>query len=220
MSSEWKNEALNRIREAVVKYDEVSAVELVKKALKAGLDPETVIARSLIPAMREVGSLFAREEMFIPEVMITAEVFNVVMKILKPKIAERGERLGTIGRVIIGTTAGDIHDLGKNLVATMLMTAGFEVIDLGRDVTTEMFVQKVRELEPDILAMSALMTTTMLEQRKVIEALIQEGLRRKVKIVVGGAPTTSEWAEMIGADGYAPDAFEAVELAKELIGAT
>jgi len=220
LSREWKSEVLNKIREAVVKYDQVSAVKLVKKALKAGLDPETVIARSLIPAMREVGSLFAQEEIFIPEVMTTAEVFNAVMKLLKPKIAEKGKRLGTIGRIIIGTIAEDIHDLGKNLVATMLITAGFEVIDLGKDVATEMFVQKVKELEPDILAMSALMTTTMSEQRKVIEALTREGLRRKVKIVVGGAPTTSEWAEMIGADGYASDAFEAVELAKKLIGAT
>lgn len=213
-----KEELFTKIREAVGNYDEESAKELVEKALEKDIDAKTIITEALTPAIRKVGELFAQEKIFLTQLLLAADVFGMALDIVKPKLLEKEKKIETIGRVVIGTVAGDIHDLGKSLVYTMLMAWGFEVIDLGKDVPTEVFVQKVRELEPDILGMSALMTTTMLEQRKVIKALEDAGLRDKVKVMVGGAPVTREWAEEIIADGYAPDAFAVVKMAKKMIG--
>lgn len=212
-----EKELLSEIRQAIITYDEEAVVETVKKTLEFGISPRRVLEESLLPGMQEVGSLFAQEKIFIPEVMLSAEVFNLAMKLVKPAILNRGEEIENPGTVLIGTVAGDVHDLGKNLVATLLIASGFEVVDLGTDISTDVFVQKVRELKPDILALSALMTTTMVEQGEVIKSLIREELRSRIKIIVGGAPVTNEWSTKIGADGYAPNAHEAVELVKRIL---
>lgn len=212
-----EKELLNEIRQAIITYDQETAVETVKKTLQFGTSPRRVLDESLLPGMQEVGNLFAQEKIFIPEVMLSAEVFSLAMKLVKPAILNRGEEIENRGTVLIGTVAGDVHDLGKNLVATLLTASGFEVMDLGTDISSDVFVQRVRELKPDILALSALMTTTMVEQREVIESLIREELRSRIKVIVGGAPVTNEWSAKIGADGYAPNAHEAVELVKRIL---
>ena len=212
-----EKELLSMIRQAIITYDQETAVETVKKTLEFGISPRRVLDESLLRGMQEVGNLFAQEKIFIPEVMLSAEVFNLAMKLVKPAILNRGEEIENPGTVLIGTVTGDVHDLGKNLVATLLIASGFEVVDLGTDISTDVFVQKVRELKPDILALSALMTTTMVEQREVIKSLAREELRSRIKIIVGGAPVTNEWSTKIGADGYAPNAHEAVELVKRIL---
>lgn len=197
--------------------NEEGVSRLVREALDAGCSPLEVIEGGLRPGMEEVGARFERGEYFLPELMLSAEIFNrVVGEHVLPLL---GGSLGggSLGRVVIGTVRGDIHDIGKNLVATMLRISGFEVIDLGVDVAPERFVEAVREHEPDILGMSALLTTTMLEMRNVIEALKAAGLRDRVKVIVGGAPVTEEFAREIGADAYARDAVEAVEVCKKLL---
>ena len=212
-----ENELFSEIRRAVIGYDEKTAVETVKKTVELGMSPKRVLEEALIPGIREVGTLFAQERIFIPEVMLSAEVFSLAMKIVKPAILSKGEEVENLGTVLIGTVAGDVHDLGKSLVATLLTAAGFEVFDLGIDVSTELFVKKARELNPDVLALSALMSTTMLEQREVIKSLKKQGLRDKVRVIVGGAPVTNDWSTQIGADGCAPNAHEAVELVKRIL---
>lgn len=212
-----ENELFSEIRRAVIGYDEKTAVQTVKKTVELGMSPKRVLEEALIPGIQEVGTLFAQERIFIPEVMLSAEVFSLAMKIIKPAILSKGEEVENLGTVLIGTVAGDVHDLGKSLVATLLTVAGFEVFDLGIDVSTELFVKKVREINPDVLALSALMSTTMLEQREVIRSLKKQGLRDKVRVIVGGAPVTNDWSTQIGADGYAPNAHEAVELVKRIL---
>ncbi|HEX16246.1 MAG TPA: cobalamin-binding protein, partial [Deltaproteobacteria bacterium] len=171
---------------------------------------------ALIPAMEIVGREYEEGERYVPEMLISAEAMKAAMGVLRPRLVETGVRLK--GKVVIGTVEGDLHDIGKNLVAMMLEGAGFEVIDLGVEVTAERFVQAVREHKPDVLGMSALLTTTMIHMPEVIEALKEAGLREEVKVIVGGAPVTQEYAEKIGADGYAPDAASAVEVVKRLLG--
>ena len=166
--------------------------------------------------MDVVGREYEEGERYIPEMLISAEAMKAAMEVLRPKLVETGAK--PRGKVVIGTVEGDLHDIGKNLVAMMLEGAGFEVIDLGVEVTAKQFVHAVGEHKPDILGMSALITTTMVHMPEVIEALKQTGLRNKVKVMVGGAPITQEYADEIGADGYAPDAASAVELAKRLVG--
>ncbi|MEM1550264.1 MAG: cobalamin-dependent protein, partial [Candidatus Methanomethylicia archaeon] len=157
-------------------------------------------------------------EIFLTELAIAAEAMKEALKIFEPAILKSGRERKVLGRIVIGTVEGDIHDIGKNIVSTLLMASGFEVIDLGVDVPVEVFVEKVKELKPDILALSALMTTTMIKMVDVIKALEREGLRDKVKVMIGGAPTSKDWAREIGADGHGVDAIEAVEVAKKLIG--
>ncbi|RLE54880.1 MAG: cobalamin-binding protein [Thermoprotei archaeon] len=208
---------INKLKVAIIEGDEEEALKVTKELLERGIDPKLIIERALEPAMKIVGEKFEREEYFIPEVMLAAEVFKKVMEFLKPHLGQEvGEK--SKGRVVIGTVRGDIHELGKNLVATMLSVAGFEVIDLGVDVSPEKFIEAVEKYRPDVLGLSALMTTTMIEQKVVIEELKRRGLRDKVKVIVGGAPVTEEWAREIGADGYAANAYEAVRLVKKLLG--
>lgn len=210
-------EILRRIKEAIINYDMDGIKKYVKEALDNGIPPKDIIEKAMTPAMKEVGEKFASGEIFLPEMLASAETFKIAMEVLKPELEKRKESIKTLGRVLIGTVQGDIHDLGKNLVATMLSIAGFEVIDLGVDVPPEKFVEKVKELKPDIVGLSALMTTTMPAQKDTIEALKRAGVRDQVIVMVGGAPVTESWAKKIGADGYASDAFEAVEKAKELL---
>jgi 5-methyltetrahydrofolate--homocysteine methyltransferase len=190
--------------------------EFVQQALDEGLSAEEVLKGGLITGMDEVGKDFKAGELFVPEVLIAARAMHAGMDILRPLLAETD--VTSAGKFIVGTVKGDLHDIGKNLVKMMIEGGGFEVIDLGVDVSAEKFVQAVREHSPDILGMSALLTTTMTSMREVIEALQEAGVRDQVKVVIGGAPVTDAFASEIGADGYAPDAASAVDVAREMVG--
>lgn len=190
--------------------------ELVEAAVAEGVDPADIVNNGLIVGMSEIGELFKRNEVYVPEVLIAARAMHAGMNVVKPLLAEKGNI--TIGKVVIGTVKGDLHDIGKNLVSMMLEGAGFEVIDLGIDVSPEKFIDAVKNTGAQILGMSALLTTTMPSMRDTIEAIKAAGLRDSVKIMIGGAPVTQNFADEIGADGYAPDAASAADLAKQLIG--
>lgn len=206
-----------QLKDAVINGDKDSAAELAKKCLEKGLDPLKIVNEILVPAVLKVGEEWIKGERFIIDLVLASDAMKAALDILKPEIIKRGGEVKRLGRVVIGTVEGDIHDIGKTIVATMLEATGFEVIDLGVDVPVQKFVEAVKQYKPDVIGMSALLTTTMLKQREVIETLKKEGLRDKVKVIIGGAPTTQEWAEQIGADGWAPDAFSAVELVKRLL---
>jgi trimethylamine corrinoid protein len=210
-------ETLKKVYEAVLSYDTDGAEKAALKALEAGADPLKVVEKAT-EAIKKVGDRFGSGEVFLVELIIAGEAMGRVTSVLQPEIERRGIETKSVGRVLIGTVEEDIHDLGKNLVITMLSVNGFEVIDLGKDVSDTVFAEKVRETKPDIVALSALMTTTMVNQRKVIERLREEGLRDGVKVLVGGAPVTARWAEEIGADGYATDAMEALAVTRKTLG--
>ncbi len=205
------------IYQAVMEGDAPTASAQTKAALEAGIPAGSILTQGCIAAMTEVGQLFEQGEMFVPEMLIAARAMQGAMNVLKPHLAE-GD-IKSPGKVIVGTVAGDLHDIGKNLVGMMLEGAGFEVIDLGTDVTAEKFVQAAREQNADLIGMSALLTTTMPSMQATVEALTEAGLRDKVKILVGGAPVTQGFADKIGADGYAPDASSATRKARELVSA-
>jgi 5-methyltetrahydrofolate--homocysteine methyltransferase len=213
-----KEELLSRLKEAVVNGDPDEVSKLCRKVIEVGIDPLEAIEKALVVAIRELGDKWIRGEAFIADLVAAADAMKVGLSILKNEIVKRGKRVKYIGRAVIGTVEGDIHDIGKTIVATLWETAGFEVIDLGVDVPPQKFVEAIKQYNPDIVGMSALMTTTMTKQKETIEAIKAAGLRDKVKIVVGGAPTTEEWAREIGADGWAPDAISSVELVKKLLG--
>jgi 5-methyltetrahydrofolate--homocysteine methyltransferase len=187
----------------------------VEAALEAGIDPSTILNEGMIAAMRDVGRCFEEGEFYVPEMLIAARAMQNGMAILKPHL-QKGD-IKPSGKVVIGTVKGDLHDIGKNLVALMLEGDGFEIRDLGVDVPVEEFVRVLREESPDILALSALLTTTMQMMQTTIDAVIAAGLRDRVKIIVGGAPVTDTYAMKIGADGFSPDASRAVTLAQSLL---
>ncbi|MDR1565217.1 MAG: corrinoid protein [Oscillospiraceae bacterium] len=188
---------------------------LVEQALSEDIAADTILNDGLLSAMGVVGEKFKNNEVFVPEVLRSARAMNQALELLKPYLT--GNSANTIGKAVIGTVKGDQHDIGKNLVAMMLIGAGFEVIDLGANVEAEAFVQAVREHEPAVLGLSALLTTTMGQQKVVIEAIKEAGLRDKVKIMVGGAPVTQEFAQKIGADAFSADAGSAAATAKDLV---
>ncbi|MGI6536783.1 MAG: cobalamin B12-binding domain-containing protein [Caldicoprobacterales bacterium] len=206
---------LKEITEYVKTGNAKKVEELVKKAIDDGKDPGDILNNSLITGMSEIGILFKNNEVFIPEVLIAARAMKAGMAILKPLLIEKDVK--PVGKVVLGTVKGDLHDIGKNLVGMMLEGAGFEVIDLGIDVSPEKFVEAARDNQADCVAMSALLTTTMPHMKDTIEAFEAAGLRENVKIMIGGAPITQSYADEIGADGYASDAASAAELAKNLI---
>jgi 5-methyltetrahydrofolate--homocysteine methyltransferase len=189
--------------------------ELVQAALNEGVEPGDIVNNALIVGMGEIGVLFKNNEVYVPEVLIAARAMQAGLTILKPLLAEKDVK--PVGKVILGTVKGDLHDIGKNLVGMMLEGAGFEVIDLGIDVAPEKFLEAVKTKDANIVAMSALLTTTMPGMKDTIEAIKAAGLRDQIKIMIGGAPVTQSFANEIGADGYAPDAASAADLAKELI---
>ncbi len=207
---------LMKIYQAVLEGDREQALEEVGALVGAGVAPGVILHEGLIPAMDEVGRLFEAGEYYVPEMLIAARAMQAALGVLKPLLVEADVR--PAGRVVIGTVKGDLHDIGKNLVGMMLEGAGFEIIDLGTDVTAEGFMAAIEERGADILAMSALLTTTMPMMETTIQAIEARGLRGRVKIIVGGAPLTAEFARQIGADGYAPDASQATTLAKTLVG--
>jgi len=201
---------------AVIKGDTNSAVAETQKAVDAGGDVQNIINNGLIAAMDEVGDRFSKGLIFVPQMLRSAKVMQECMKLLKPFLKE-GDVISK-GKILIGTVKGDLHDIGKNLVSMMLEGAGFTITDLGVDVSPEKFVQKTQEVEPDIVAMSALLSTTMPSMPQTIAALQKAGLRDKIKIMIGGAPVTNNYALEINADSYAPDAGSAVSKAKQLLG--
>ncbi len=209
-------EILTTIHQGIIDGQQETVAENVEKALGMGLEPATILNESMLPAMTEVGRLFEEGEYYVPEMLVSARAMQAGMSLLKPKLVQADVK--SAGRVIAGTVAGDLHDIGKNLVCMMLEGAAFEIVDLGSDVKPEQFVEAVKANHADLVAMSALLTTTMPNMKTTIEALKAAGLRDKVKVMVGGAPLSTKYAEDIGADGYAPDASRAVALAKQLQG--
>lgn len=204
-----------KITEAIRDGDSYDIAELVQAELDAGTDPHKVLG-AMTAGLDECGNLFERGEYFLPELMMAGEAFSGGMEILEPRLADNA--MGQEGKVVIGTVSGDVHDIGKNLVSFLLKSAGFEVIDMGVDNSTEDFVQAVKENQPDVLGLSALLTTTMLGMEDVIKALDKEGLRSKTKVVIGGGPVSERYCEQINADAYAFDAVAGVNKIKELIG--
>lgn len=214
-----KEEIFSQLREALFFFEIEKARELAVKVVELGIDPVEALEEGLAKPLREVGQRFETGEAFITELIASAEVMEAGSEVLNKEIVRRGANRKSVGKFLIGTVEGDIHSIGKNIVATLLIASGFEVIDLGTDVPTWTFVEKVKEHEPDILGLSALMTTTMVKQKEIIGALMDLGLRSSVKVIVGGAPVTNEWVEEIGADAAGFDAGSAVQKALSLMGA-
>jgi 5-methyltetrahydrofolate--homocysteine methyltransferase len=204
---------LKALADAVIKGDQNTAMEITKAALAEGTAPKSILNEGLIAGMDVVGKRFKNNEVYIPEVLISARAMKMAMQILEPELVKAGVK--PIGKLLIGTVRGDLHDIGKNLVAMMLKGAGFDVIDLGVDVGPEKFVEQVKAGDVNLVGMSALLTTTMPGMESTVKALRES--RLPVKIMIGGAPVTQDYADKIGADGYAPDAASAVDMAKSLV---
>lgn len=204
---------LKVLSESIIKGDQKTAVEITKAAISENMAPEKILNEGLISGMNVIGARFKKNEVYIPEVLIAARAMKMAMEILEPKLVAAGVK--PLGRCAIGTVHGDLHDIGKNLVAMMLKGAGFEVVDLGVDVSPEMFVEKAKASGVQVIGMSALLTTTMPAMEKTVKAIKDAGL--KVKIMIGGAPVTQTYADKIGANGYAADAASAVDIAKQLL---
>ena len=202
--------------DAILTGNAKKAEEVTTAALEAGADPSELLGKYMISAMDEVGKRFECNEYFVPELLIAARAMKTSLALLTPKLAEMGAE--ATGRVVIGTVQGDLHDIGKNLVASMLEGGGFEVVDLGVDVPPQRFVDEVKDSDGAIIALSALLTTTMTQMKAVIEALDEAGIRDKTKVIIGGAPLTQQYCDEIGADGYSDNASAAVSLARALAG--
>ena len=210
------DEALKGIEEAIVSGNKERSSQLVEEALRE-IDSLTIIQGGMMPAMEKVGDRFSCGEIFLPEMLMAAEAWNEAMTLLKPKMLAAGESVAKTGTVVIGTVQSDVHEIGKNIVATLLGTAGFEVHDLGVDIPASKFIGKAEEVDADIIAASAIMTTTMTYQRDILEHLMARGLRDKYIVLVGGGVVNQKWADEIGADGYGETAADGVRVAKELL---
>jgi methylmalonyl-CoA mutase cobalamin-binding domain/chain len=209
------DEILKQMYEETLVGNKPAVVELTDQGIAAGMAPETLLFEALIPALEEVGARFERGDFFVPEMLIAGRAMSGALELLRPLLVSTGAE--TLGTFVMGTVKGDVHDIGKNLVDIMLEGAGFKVIDIGVQVAPETFVEAIREHQPDIVGFSAFLTTTMPMFKVNIEAIEKAGLRDEVVIMVGGAPVTQEFADVVGADGYAPDAASATKLAKELL---
>lgn len=207
---------LKEIVDNLIKGKAPEVKQLVQRAIDAGEDVEKVLNEGLVAGMSVVGAKFKANEFYIPEVLIAARAMKAGMGILRPILAEKN--IKGIGTVVLGTVRGDLHDIGKNLVAMMLEGAGFEIIDLGVDVSPEKFIETAKEKKADLVGLSALLTTTMPSMKDIVKAVGDSGLKDKVKVIIGGAPLTQSYADEIGADGYAPDAASAVDEIKQLLG--
>ena len=206
---------LKQLYESVVSGDAKATQAITKQALADGVDPLKLVNDYMVPAMDEVGRRFEANEYFVPELLISARAMKSALELIRPLLTARGDQ--PLGRVAIGTVKGDLHDIGKNLVGSLLEGGGFEVIDLGVNVTPEKFIATINEKKANIIAMSALLTTTMPSMKTTIDALKQAGVREKVKVLIGGAPITQKYADEIGADGYSENAVGAVALAKKAV---
>jgi corrinoid protein of di/trimethylamine methyltransferase len=207
-----------KMTQSIIDGDADAAVMLAKESLTANIDPLEAISKGFVIGVNTVGDAFGRGEAFLPELVMAGEAMKAAVGTLDPELKRRGAQRQMLGKVVIATVEGDIHEIGKSLVATMLGASGFDVYDLGVDTPGDKLIGKALEVNADIIAMSALLTTTMVKQREVIEELEKEGLRKKIKIMVGGAPVTRDWVNSIGADGFSEDAIGAVALAKKLMG--
>jgi trimethylamine corrinoid protein len=213
-----KNELFPKMSKAIVAGDRATAAALAGDAVRGDLDLLEVIEQGYVPGIEKVGELWEQGEYFLPELITSAEAMKAAMAVLEPELHRKNIGARMAGKVVIGTVEGDIHDIGKNLVASMLQAGGFEVFDLGADVKLERFIEKAEAVGAGLICLSALLTTTMTNQRRLIGLLRDKGLRDKYKVLVGGAPASRKWAEEIGADGYAENAVAAVKLAKSLAG--
>ncbi|MHC1755764.1 MAG: methyltransferase cognate corrinoid protein [Methanosarcina sp.] len=209
-----KEEIIARAKDAITDFDDELAAEVAGEALVAGIDPVELIEKGFTAGMQEVGEKFEQGTLFLPHVLAAAEAMNAGMEVIKPEMERRKSQTKSLGTVVIGTIEGDIHSIGKDIVASMLNIAGFKVVDLGRDVPIKTFVEKAKEIKPQIIASSALMTTTMINQIQIEEQLKEAGIRGQIKTMVGGAPVTQDWADKIGADLYGESATDVVSKVK------
>jgi trimethylamine corrinoid protein len=209
-----KEDIIARAKDAITDFDDELAAEIAGEALVAGIDPVELIEKGFTAGMQEVGEQFEQGTLFLPHVLAAAEAMNAGMEVIKPEMEKRKSQTKSLGTVVIGTIEGDIHSIGKDIVASMLNIAGFNVVDLGRDVPIKTFVEKSKELKPQIVASSALMTTTMVNQIQIEEQLKEAGIRGQIKTMVGGAPVTQDWADKIGADLYGESATDVVSKVK------
>jgi corrinoid protein of di/trimethylamine methyltransferase len=208
---------LTKLTDAVLTGDAKGAVAVTKEALAQKVDPQELVTKYMIPAMDEVGRRFETGDCYVPELLVSARAMKAALELIRPLLAAQGAE--PLGRVVIGTVKGDLHDIGKNLVASMLEGAGFAVADLGVDVPPEKFIAEIRERKAQLVALSALLTTTMPNMKTILEELSKAGVRERVKVIVGGAPVTQRYADEIGADGYSDNANGAVGLARRLVAA-
>jgi 5-methyltetrahydrofolate--homocysteine methyltransferase len=207
---------LQKISEELQKGNYQEVPKLVHEALGSKIPPSKILSDGLVAGMDVVGGKFRRDELFMPEVLVSAKAMQMGMEVLRPRLVESGAKLA--GKILLGTVKGDLHNIGKNLVGMLLEGAGYQVIDLGIDVSSEKFVEEVKGKQPEMVGMSSMVTTTMPRMKEVVESLVESGLRSRVKVIVGGAPVTEKFAQDIGADGYAPDAASAVEKVRKLMG--
>ena len=210
-------ELFSKMAQSIIDGDSDVAEELARQSIAAGLDPLDAITKGFVVGVTQVGEAFSCGDAFLPELVMAGEAMKAAVNTLEPEMARRGSQREMLGKVVLATVEGDIHEIGKSLVGTMLSASGFEVYDLGVDVPSTKIIAKAREVNADIIAMSALLTTTMVKQKEVIEMLEKEGLHGKIKVMVGGAPVTRDWVQKIGADGTSEDAIGAVNIAKLLM---
>ena len=214
-----RDELFDAMGRSIIDGDAEAAASLAQEAVATGVDPLEAINQGFVPGINVIGEEFSCERVVLPQLVLAGEAMKAAIGVLEPEMTKAGSAREIEGRVVLATVAGDIHDIGKTLVGTMLAAHGFEVYDLGVDVATDAIVEKVREVDADLVGVSALLTTTMLVQKEVVTALDEAGLRPGVKVMVGGAAVTPEWVEQIGADGFGQDAVAAVATARELVGA-
>jgi corrinoid protein of di/trimethylamine methyltransferase len=210
------SETLEKVKQAIVDGDDDLVVEQTEHALQEGVNPVEIVKQAIVPGIERTGELWRDNVYFMPDVVLSTEAFKVAMSVVNPKLSEI--ETDKTGRFVMGVVAGDMHDLGKSIVIAMLTGAGFEVIDLGVDVPTEVFIEKAQSLNPDIMGVGCYMTTTMLELKDVMRELKENGLRDKLKVMIGGVPTTQMFADEVGADAWGKDALDAVEKARKLMG--
>ncbi|MGD0753141.1 MAG: corrinoid protein [Anaerolineales bacterium] len=211
-------ELFQKMSQSILDGDSDVAIALAKKSIEAGIDPLEAIANGFVPGVNQVGESFACGQAFLPELVMAGEAMKAAVATLEPEMQKRGTSRQVYGKVVLATVEGDIHEIGKTLVGTMLSASGFQVYDLGVDVPSAKIIEKVKEVDADLVGLSALLTTTMVKQKEVIDELDKLGLRKKVKVMVGGAPVTRDWVKKIEADGYSEDAIGAVGQAKKLMG--
>ncbi|NTW12608.1 MAG: cobalamin-binding protein [Anaerolineales bacterium] len=211
-------ELFKQMAQSIIEGEKEVAEELAKKSVEVGIPPLDAITKGFVVGVNYIGDLFGKGEAFLPELVMAGEAMKAAVAVLEPELKKLGEAREMMGRVVLATVEGDIHEIGKTLVGTMLSASGFEVVDLGVDQPAEKIIGKALEIDANLIGMSALLTTTMVRQREVIEELDKEGLRPRIKVMVGGAPITRDWAEKIKADGTSEDAIGAVQLAKKLVG--
>jgi corrinoid protein of di/trimethylamine methyltransferase len=214
-----RDELFDAMGRSIIDGDAEAAASLAQEAVATGVDPLEAINQGFVPGINVIGEEFSCERVFLPQLVLAGEAMKAAIGVLEPEMTKAGSARQIEGRVVLATVAGDIHDIGKTLVGTMLAAHGFEVFDLGVDVATDAIVAKAREVDADLVGVSALLTTTMLTQKEVVTALDEAGLRPRVKVLVGGAAVTPEWVEQIGADGFGQDAVAAVAMARELVAA-